>query len=187
MTNQLDDYSKQLEEARREVQRADDDMRDAEARRSRAQRRIEALVQIVSGLSLLHSEHEEPQRERLPVRDDGGTAIIGLTAFGQEGEMPRGKEAVRIIMSETPRTWKAAELVAEVLRRKWIDPHAKQPKAAVGVATRRLLDEGAVERVGPGLYRFKFSDDASSEQSARAATELETTTDQEDSMPPPQT
>jgi hypothetical protein len=185
--NQLDNYIQQLEEARREVQRADDDVRDASTRRLRAQRRIEALSQIVTGLQLLHAEQEDPQRERLPVGGDEATVRLKLTAYGHEGDEPRGKEAVRIIMSEAPRTWKASELVAEVLRRKWIDPEAKNPDAAVRVATARLHRDGLIERVGVGRYRYKFSDGTSSEPSARAAGELEAASEEGDEMPPPQT
>jgi len=174
--SELQSYTDQLERARLDVQQADDDMRDAMVRRERAERRVEALSRIVSGLSLL--EHEQPQRERLPVTTDEDTVSLKLTVYGHEGDTPRGQEAVRIIMSESPRAWRQNELVAEVLRRGWIKPSAKRPGAAVRVATRRLAEDGIVEKIEPGLYRYKFSDDASSEQSARAADELETTTEE---------
>lgn len=171
---QLDEYTRQLEEARRDVQQADDDMRNAGERLRRAQRRVEALSQIVGGLSLLVTE--EPQRERLPVSSDEATVRVSISAYGHEGDTPRGQEAIRIILSESPRAWRQSELVAEVLRRGWIRPSAKRPDAAVRVATRRLADEGLVEKIEPGVYRWKFSDDASSEQSARADDEPEATT-----------
>lgn len=186
MANLLPDYIQQLNEARREVERAVDDRRDAELRGHRAQMRVEALSQIVSGLELLQAGQDEPQRERLPVGDDGATVTVNLSVYGHEGDPPRGKEAVRIIMSESPRVWKASDLVAEVVRRKWIDPNAKHPDAAVRVATARLLRDQVIERVGPGRYRFKLSDDTPSEQTARANDEPKTTTEEGDDMPPPQ-
>jgi hypothetical protein len=174
VTDLLRDYERELAHARDEVRRADDDVREATDRRSTAEQRVEALSRIVSGFQILASATVEPQRERLP-----DLPISGVAAVTDE-DRPRGQEAVRRIMQESPRAWRQIEIIQEVQRRGWIDVSARQPAAAVRVATRRLMEAGVIEKIGPGLFRFKLSDDASSELAARAADGLETPSEGEE-------
>src|SRR6266852_4877203 len=76
---------------------------------------------------------------------------VSSSGNGQADEdPPRGREAIRRIVSDRPGIWTLAELRAEMLQRGWFTT----PKA-VEVATKRLCDincEG--KRIGKGRYLF---------------------------------
>jgi hypothetical protein len=69
----------------------------------------------------------------------------------------RGRNAVRRILRENGRAMKPRELVKAVIERGWIDADARDPAAAVRQAARRLIDDGEVERLPDGTYRYRDS------------------------------
>ncbi|HXH88002.1 MAG TPA: hypothetical protein VNI55_05285 [Gaiellaceae bacterium] len=143
----------------------------ANERLSAAQRQAEALGQIVSGLRALRQAEAEPQKEQLPVAENEPAVYLKLTPSGDPP--PRGRDAIRQVMRASGRTWSNAELIAELQRRNWVDANAKQPEAAIRVAARRLADDGELEKVAPGVYRYKDSSASALDDAARLISEPE--------------
>jgi hypothetical protein len=81
-----------------------------------------------------HNVHDaEPKAVSEPVADDG----------------PRGREAIRFIVSERYGLWTLAELRAEMKRRTWFTSNK-----GVDVAVTRMCANGEARRVGKGRYEF---------------------------------
>lgn len=124
-----------------------DDLHAVRARALAAASEVEALEKIVEGIEAL-------------IRGDRPTFVpgAGIEAADENSsapETPRGREAVRRVLQETGTPWKLQALIAEIQRRGWIDPAAKQPAAAIRTAVGRLAEAGEVERVGAATYRYK--------------------------------
>jgi hypothetical protein len=64
-------------------------------------------------------------------------------------EGPRGRDAVRRIVSERPGIWRVADIKSEVRRRGW-----PSSGAAIETAIKRLNSDGEAVWVGRGAYRF---------------------------------
>jgi hypothetical protein len=164
---ELQTYELQLEEAIRDRDRAQEDARDAKFRLDRETKRIRALSQVVKGLrALADGSADAPQADRLP-------DVVVEIEPAEDGDAPRGQEAVRRLMRESGRAWRPAELIAEIQRRHWIEPTAKTPGAAVRVALKRLVDAGEVVKVEQGVYRYQDSGVTTLEEAVPEARGLE--------------
>jgi hypothetical protein len=70
-------------------------------------------------------------------------------------DVPRGTEAVRVIMRQGG-VWSADGLLKEMDARGWIDPSVMHPRKAVETAITRLHSKyREIERVGRGRYRYR--------------------------------
>lgn len=168
----LSEYEQELADAEHALAQAHEQARDAKERIERETRRVRALKQVVKGLRELEPvEVAVAQTERLPLGIEPMTLdeIEALTA-------PRGRDAVRQVMKGSGREWRPAQVVAAVMERGWVDADAKAPEASIRVALRRLVDDGEVERLENGLYRYKDSGVTTPDGAAPAARELEATT-----------
>ena len=168
-----------LAEATREAREAVQERDQAERRARRALARQDALAKIVDGLRALAASEDVPQKERLPDVSETATVWAGITALGagetMNGKVPRGRQAIVRVLSEFDRAWGIRDLSDEIEKRGWIKPGARNTRAAVGVALKRLVDEGRVERVGYGSYRIpQISGVTTLDEGSSAATELET-------------
>jgi hypothetical protein len=140
-----DELVRQLPALRRELATAED-------RAQRALSEVESLRKIVAGVEELADTGNAPRSLSLFVEltPDEAAAI----------EAPRGQEAVRrILESEPQRVWALREILAEVMKRGWIDPDAKVPAAAVRAATQRLAAARLAQKVGAGKYRYQAPED----------------------------
>ena len=140
----------QLPELRRELLAAQRRIQDA---RSEA----EALHAIIQGI------------ERLVAGGDAATVQLKLTPSSsdmngpvqetaevevvEEEPGPRGREAVRRVMSDG-RPWRLQAVIAEVVRRGWVRPGARNPEASIRETVRRLTRDGEAEKVGHATYRL---------------------------------
>lgn len=167
---ELQRYEQRLVQAREELRAARKAAAAADERLVTAERQAEGLQHVVEGLKLIEQAEREPQKEQLPVGNQGANG---------SADQPRGREAVRRVMREEPGTaWQQAAIVQTVMLRGWIDPNAKQPEAAIRVAVRRLAEDGELEKV-PGMhgaYRYKGSGATAPGEAIRSAGESEAPT-----------
>jgi hypothetical protein len=63
--------------------------------------------------------------------------------------LPRGRQAVRIIVHERPGLWTLVDLRAEMKRRSWFTSNK-----GVDIAVTRMCGNGEARRVGKGRYEF---------------------------------
>jgi hypothetical protein len=166
----LREYEHELTEAVQRLEQAQADLQDAKERVERENRRVRALKQVVKGLRELEPA-DPPQVEQLPfgMRTLTPEEIEELTA-------PRGRDAVRQVMKGSERDWKPAQVVAAVMDNGWVEADAKAPEASIRVALRRLVDDGEVQKLDTGLYRYRDSGATVPEQADPAAAGLEATT-----------
>jgi hypothetical protein len=68
-------------------------------------------------------------------------------------KIPRGREAVRQIVSERPGIWTLKDLRAEMERRQWFTS-----RKGLEVAAHRLCVDGEGKRIGRGRYLFPAED-----------------------------
>lgn len=149
---ELEHYRERLAEARQESANARRARVEAEARAAAAEASEKGLTAIVSGLeTLVRAQQPIVDQARLPTHVTGGGTV---STNGHAEVQPRGKEAVKTILSETGREWRAGELTEEIQRREWIKRDARNPEAAVRQALKRLFDEGVVVQTEVGLYKL---------------------------------
>lgn len=83
---------------------------------------------------------------------------IEANGNGNDHEMaekvPRGREAVRSIVSERPGIWTLKDLRAEMERREWFTS-----RKGLEVAASRLCADGEGRRIGRGRYMFPAESD----------------------------
>ena len=80
---------------------------------------------------------------------NGRAAPAPVTASDLPEDVPRGREAVRLIVRERPGLWTLADLREEMKRRGWFASNK-----GVDVAVTRLVAGGKARRVGKGRYEF---------------------------------
>ena len=80
---------------------------------------------------------------------NGHAASAPAAADGAAENIPRGREAIRLIVRERPGLWTLAKLRAEMKRRGWLTSNK-----GVDVAVTRLTASGEARRVGRGRYEF---------------------------------
>ncbi len=80
---------------------------------------------------------------------DGNVASASAVANDATENIPRGREAIRLIVRERPGLWTLAKLRAEMKRRGWFTSNK-----SVDVAVMRLTASGEARRVGRGRYEF---------------------------------
>jgi hypothetical protein len=148
--DELDRRQAELAEAEQEHEALAREHATVVARFERSTARVTALRQVVEGLRALNRLERQPAREQLVFQ------ATPPTPNGSAADTPRGREAVRRVLSEDTRDWRMTDLVAEIVRRGWIDPGARQPAAAIRVAAKRLADDGEAVKVRPGVYRYKL-------------------------------
>jgi hypothetical protein len=120
-------------------------LREAEQRAQQAMHDAESLRKIVDGLEGLAGNRPSAQA---PLFTPSETEK-------PEEASPRGQEAVRQVMLTDPDAeWPLARITYEVLRRGWIDPNAKVPRAAIRAATQRLAAANLADKTGTGRYRL---------------------------------
>jgi hypothetical protein len=74
--------------------------------------------------------------------------LIPAVSDPPEG-MPRGRQAIRMIVHEQPGLWALADLRVEMKRRGWFTS-----SKGVDVAVTRMCAKGEARRVGKGRYEF---------------------------------
>jgi hypothetical protein len=106
-----------------------------------------ALLQIVEGMEILaQSVHTVEIAPRI--------GSNGVAVMAGHPEI-RGREAVRRVLRDSGRAMRQRDLVEAVKERGWIDPNARNPDASIRVAARRLVEDGEVEKIGTGVYRWR--------------------------------
>ena len=73
---------------------------------------------------------------------------------GTNEKVPRGREAIRLIVSERPGIWTLKDLRAEMERRGWFTS-----RKGLEVAAHRLCVDGEGKRIGRGRYMFPAAND----------------------------
>lgn len=124
---------------------------EAEKRAKVALAEAEALRKIIEGIEGLVNGSEA----QLVIREEG-TIVVHETPDAVRGDKPLGMEAVRRILIETGQSWKIAALAEEIVRRGWIVPGARNPRASVNRAIERLMKRGEVRRTAKGTYRYRM-------------------------------
>ena len=117
----------------------------AETEVEAAQRRVDALRKIVDGIRSLNGYAARVTLS--PVEANGSKA--GHARSDVPSEAPRGRQAVRAIVSSRPGVWTLPEIVAEFKARGWFT--TRKP---VELAAQRMCKTGEAERVRTGVYRF---------------------------------
>lgn len=104
------------------------------------ERKAKALRQIIEGVRTLNGE--------------AATYLVGRAAALRSNqyepiEGPRGKEAVRRILTEQPGEWRVLMIKDEIRRRGW-------PSSPSGVekAVMRMADDGEIVRLRQGVYKL---------------------------------
>jgi hypothetical protein len=130
-----------------------------------AQMQVETLTRTVAGLRKILDAYVEMFPELLPFVE-GMTQ--GISPADDEDGRPRGAEAVRLILQESPNEWfRVSELVGLLRDRGWL-PESENPANAVRTALERLvssIDESDVVRgkytTGPrsGAVVYKYDPD----------------------------
>jgi hypothetical protein len=110
-------------------------LEDAEREAQDAQRRADALRKIIEGVRALNGEAGQM------------TLHAPLPVDAEDG--PRGRQAIRLIVTERPGIWTIPELSEEMRRRGWFST-----RKAVEVAVHRLIARGEAERMRTGVFRF---------------------------------
>lgn len=105
------------------------------------EQKAKALRQIIEGVRALNG--------------DAGRLFGGNETPAGSGRVLRGRKAVLAIMRERPGVWPVSEVKEQMIRHGW-------PYSASGVeaACKRLAAEGAITRLGRGLYKFGADSDA---------------------------
>lgn len=146
MADNLPALERQLEAADTRATEALERAREAEAEAQAATAERDSLLKIIEGIKTwLVAVGDERVAETIDAQ------IVQATPR----KMIRGREAVRRVLREHGRPMRQRDLVKEVVGRGWIDPEARDPAAAIRVAARRLVDDGEVEKIADGVYRWK--------------------------------
>jgi hypothetical protein len=107
------------------------------------ERRAHALRQIIEGIKALNGDATLFDVALAPNGNGNGNGH-------SEPEGPRGREAVRQIVTERPgAVWSLTQIKRENRRRGW-----PSPDKAIETAVSRLRANGEAERVSTGKYRF---------------------------------
>lgn len=120
------------------------DLEQALADYDAAARRVTTLRRAVEALALVVGEQELPAETGLR-----GDSVEALRA---EGVYPSLKAAVAALVREQPGTWSAKRLIDEVNKRDWLDPAVQNVGHALRSAAGRLVAEGRLRKVAPGVY-----------------------------------
>ena len=84
----------------------------------------------------------------------GHAASAPVAAPDPPDEIPRGREAVRLIVRDRPGVWTLRDLRAEMKRRGWFTSNK-----GLDVAVTRLAASKEARRVGKGRYEFGSPDE----------------------------
>ena len=109
------------------------------------ERRADAIRQIIVGVST----YTQTQLEFGPPTNGNGNGAHNGNGADAE-RVPRGREAIRAVVSQRPGTWTLKQIVREFEKRKW-----PATRKAIEVSAHRLAQDGELERVRPGVYRAK--------------------------------
>jgi hypothetical protein len=135
--------------------------------------KAEGLRQIVAGYKRLLKAHDPRQQSlEITIGDTSlnETLTIGTSTEAEEvaqtteaeapaaPDGPRGEEAIRVLLAESPRPQSPKALTDAIRRRGWIRPDAAHPEDAVRAALGRMRAKGTVVRVGTGLYALPNGD-----------------------------
>jgi hypothetical protein len=80
---------------------------------------------------------------------NGHTAHAPFVVPEPPEDVPRGREAIRMIVRERPGVWTLHDLRGEMKRRGWFTS-----SKGLDVAVTRLAASGEAQRVGRGRYKF---------------------------------
>jgi hypothetical protein len=144
-------------------------LKGATGRFQAARADMEALQRIVDGLEVIQARRlvertfSDPAEvptitftpaDAVPAKGDTGIAVLTLTPSSG----PRGVEAVRRVMGESPdRNWAMAEIFDALQARGWASDTSSNPKAAARAAVQRLIKLGEAELVGRATFRLTTS------------------------------
>ena len=118
---------------------------DLEREAQEYERKAHALRQIIEGVRALNGDASRLFPPPTPVVQ---SRTVVATRFPRE-DGPRGREAVRLIVSQRPGVWKLVDIKREVQRRGW-----PSSSAAIDTAVGRLQKDGEASWVKKGVYRF---------------------------------
>jgi hypothetical protein len=109
--------------------------------RDEAECRREALAKIAEGLRALNGHAADAL---------GTDPQLAFTLPVEKlPKAPRGREAIRVVVSERPGIWTLAQIREELKRHGWFTSNK-----AVEVAAKRLRQNGEARFVRPGVYEF---------------------------------
>jgi hypothetical protein len=146
---------------------------DSDERLRNEQVRNQALRKVIEGLEVLETvelgSHDSPR-----ARDE----VEARATIHTSDESISMSDAVRRILNESDREWKAAELTEEARRRGWVDEQMKDPVDAARQALSQLARAKVIYRSGYGKYKRMtedlrlMSDAADDSQNASDAQEM---------------
>jgi len=111
------------------------------ARFRAAERRVNSLRQVVTGLRFYIREMAgKPVAEAntLEIRSADGDVILRASTPSTRRSSKQPKDAIAALIQEEPRRWSVPEFLAEMQKRGWLDPELKDPKAAIRTAAVRM-------------------------------------------------
>lgn len=106
------------------------------------ERKAHALRQIIEGVRTLNGDASRLFDYKPPA------AVVGRNRYSTV-HGPRGRDAVRRIVTERPGVWKVKEMKDEILSRGWPDPGT-----GTEAAMKRMAASGELVKLGQGMYRF---------------------------------
>ena len=123
------------------LQQVEEAIERAERSAEEAQRRLDALRKIADGLRDLNGHAADVL---------GGAAVEPVFLPAEKIQHPRGRDAVRAIVSERQGLWSLGAIRDEMKQRGWFTSNK-----AVEVAVTRLCASGEAARTSEkGVYRF---------------------------------
>ncbi len=144
------------EDLQETIRRFREELRQAETEAQAALRRRDHWRHVVSSLvALAEGEATERPPNLFEITAAPFPRPDPVVVVGANGEVPRGREAVRLVLIDTRRAWKIPELAEEIKRRGWM-PGVVSHRDAVAATVQRLVKDGVAERVGHGVYRYRL-------------------------------
>ena len=123
------------------LQKIEEAVARAAEERDEAERRLLALQKIADGLRDLNGHAADAL--------GSDTQFAFVLPAEELPKQPRGRAAIRVVVSERPGIWTLAELREELKQRGWFTSNK-----AVEVAAKRLRVGGEARFVRPGVYEF---------------------------------
>lgn len=123
------------------LQQIEEAVARAAEERDEAERRREALEKIAEGLRALNGHAADAL-----ATDPSLSFALPVERLPKA---PRGREAIRLVVSDRPGIWTLAEIREELKRHGWFTSNK-----AVEVAAKRLRQNNEARFVRPGVYEF---------------------------------
>jgi len=161
---------------RRDRQRYESLLEQAERQRAAWNDRADHLRQVIDGLARLVGgdpacdavpsspmthEPRPPRPARRTIRKDAVSTSAGLEQAEESAAAaaPKGTDALRLVLESEPgRTWSLAELIEALRTRGWL-PTSRRPEEGARISLKRLAERGAAIRTEDGHWRLAGADE----------------------------